>query len=72
MDKCWWGYIYKRWFFFIQCDLLNVLVELDFFVYMVNGSLDENLVLSVDYIKLEFICQGKQNFIYKIYFNYDY
>lgn len=71
-DKRWWGHTYKRWSSFTQRDPLNVLVELDLPVYMANGSLDENSVLSADYIKLEFIRQGKQNLTYKTYPNYDH
>ncbi len=71
-QKRWWGHTYKRWASFAQRDPLEVLIELDIPIYMANGSLDENSVLSADYIKLEFIRQGKQNLTYKTYPNYDH
>ncbi len=70
--KRWWGHTFKRWSSFTQRDPLDALLKLDIPIYMANGSLDENSVLSADYIKLEFIRQGKQNLTYKTYPNYDH
>ena len=39
---------------------------------MANGSLDENSVLSADYIQLEFIKNKKDNLTYKTYPNCDH
>lgn len=72
IDKRWWGHTFKRWSSFTQRDPLDALLKLDIPIYMANGSLDENSVLSADYIKLEFIRKGKQNLTYKTYPNFDH
>lgn len=71
-DKDWWGHTYKRWSSFTERDPYKELLELDIPVYMANGSLDDNTVLSADYIKLEFIKHKKNNLTYKTYPNYDH
>ena len=71
-DKEWWGHTYKRWSSFTERDPYKDLLELDIPIYMANGSLDDNSVLSADYIKLEFIKHKKDNLTYKTYPNYDH
>ena len=66
-DKHWWGHTYKRWASFTSEDPYKALTTLNIPIYMANGSLDENSVLSADYIQLEFIKQGKSNLTYKTY-----
>lgn len=68
----WWGHSYKRWASFAQKDPYKSLVNLDIPIYMANGSMDENSVLSADYIQLEFIKKQKSNLTYKTYPNYDH
>ncbi len=70
--KRWWGHTYKRWASFAQTDPYKFLVNLDIPIYIANGSLDENSVLSADYIQLEFIKHKKNNLTYKTYPNYDH
>ena len=71
-DKEWWGHSYMRWASFTETDPYKYLLELDIPIYIANGSLDENSVLSADYIQLEFIKAGKDNLTYKIYPNCDH
>ena len=71
-EKEWWGHTYKRWSSFTERDPYKDLLELDIPIYMANGSLDENSVISADYIKLEFIKHKKENLTYKTYPNYDH
>lgn len=72
INKYWWGHTYKRWASFTQKDPYKYLLEIDIPIYIANGSLDENSVLSADYIKLEFIKNNKSNLTYKTYPNYDH
>lgn len=71
-EREWWGHTYKRWASFTETDPYKYLLELEIPVYIANGSLDENSVLSADYIQLEFIKNGKENLTYKTYPNYDH
>lgn len=71
-NKNWWGHTYKRWSSFTMRDPLDALVNLNIPIYMANGSLDENSILSADYIKLEFIKHRKKNLTYKSYPGYDH
>ncbi len=71
-DKEWWGHTYKRWASFTENDPYKILLELDIPIYLANGSLDENSVLSADYIQLEFIKNKKNNLTYKTYANCDH
>ena len=71
-DKGWWGHSYKRWASFTETDPYKYLLELEIPIYIANGSLDENSVLSADYIQLEFIKSGKDNLTYKTYPNCDH
>lgn len=68
----WWGHTYQRWASFTERDPLEALVKLDIPIYFANGSLDENSVLSADYIRLEFLRRGKTNLTYVTYPNYDH
>ena len=70
--KTWWGHTYQRWASFTQTDPYQLLLGLDLPIYFANGSLDENSVLSADYIQLEFIKAGKNNLTYKTYPNCDH
>jgi len=70
--KQWWGYTYKRWSSFTETDPYKYLLELNIPIYIANGSLDENSVLSADYIQLEFIKNKKENLTYKTYPNCDH
>lgn len=65
--KMWWGHTYLRWASFTSQDPYTVLKELSIPIYIANGSLDENSVLSSDYIALEFIRLQKNNLTYKTY-----
>ncbi|MEM9549479.1 MAG: hypothetical protein AAGA77_26145 [Bacteroidota bacterium] len=71
-DKNWWGHTYQRWASFTLTDPSQYLLQLDIPIYMANGSLDENSVLSADYIQLEFIKNKKSNLTYKTYPNCDH
>ena len=71
-NKKWWGHTYKRWASFTQTDPLKHLIALSIPIYIANGSLDENSVLSADYIQLEFIKEQKNNLTYKTYPGYDH
>ena len=71
-NKTWWGHTYKRWSSFANTSPLESLVDLDIPIYLANGSLDENSVLSADYLNLEFIKKGKTNLTYKTYSGYDH
>ena len=71
-DKEWWGHSYKRWASFTETDPYKYLLELEIPIYIANGSLDENSVLSADYIQLEFIKNGKENLTYITYPNCDH
>ncbi len=71
-DKEWWGHSYKRWASFTETDPYKYLLELEIPIYIANGSLDENSVLSADYIQLEFIKNRKDNLTYKTYPNCDH
>jgi len=66
-EKEWWGHTYKRWASFTETDPYKDLLELEIPIYLANGSLDENSVLSADYIKLEFIKNRKDNLTYRTY-----
>ena len=66
-DKMWWGHTYLRWASFTKTDPYTVLRNLNIPIYIANGSLDENSVLSADYIALEFIRLNKNNLTYKTY-----
>ncbi len=68
----WWGHTYQRWSSFTESAPYKSLLDLDIPIYIANGSLDENSVLSADYIKLEFIRKRKTNLTYKTYVNYDH
>lgn len=68
----WYGHTYQRWASFTQTDPVDVLVELEIPIYITNGSLDENSVLSADYIYLEFLRKRKNNLTYKTYPGYDH
>lgn len=70
--KQWWGHTYKRWSSFTETDPYKYLLELNIPIYIANGSLDENSVLSADYIQLEFIKNKKENLTYKTYPNCDH
>lgn len=70
--KHWWGHTYKRWSSFTAQDPVFILLTLDIDIYMANGTLDENSILSADYIQLEFIKHKKDNLTYKAYPNYDH
>jgi predicted esterase len=72
VEKEWWGHTYKRWASFTKIDPYKDLAELEIPIYIANGSLDENSVLSADYIKLEFIKLRKENLTYKTYPDYDH
>lgn len=71
-DKEWWGHTYKRWASFTKIDPYKELLALNIPIYIANGSLDENSVLSADYIQLEFIKNRKDNLTYKTYPNHDH
>lgn len=71
-DKMWYGHTYLRWSSFTRVDPMEVLLQLDMPIYFANGSLDENSVLSADYMKLMFIKENKQNLTYKTYPGYDH
>lgn len=66
-DKMWWGHTYLRWASFTSSAPYIALKDLDIPIYIANGSLDENSVLSADYIALEFIRLQKNNLTYKTY-----
>ena len=66
-EKNWWGHTYLRWASFTAEDPVRALSELDIPIYFANGSLDENSVLSADYIKLEFLRNRKKNLTYRTY-----
>jgi pimeloyl-ACP methyl ester carboxylesterase len=68
----WWGHTYQRWASFTVKDPLDALQNLNIPIYIANGSLDENSVLSADYIYLDFLRLGKTNLTYKTYPNYDH
>jgi hypothetical protein len=51
---------------------LDALQQLEIPIYIANGSLDENSVLSADYIQLDFLRRGKSNLTYKTYPGYDH
>ncbi len=71
-DKFWYGHTYQRWASFTNHDPVDALIELDIPIYITNGSLDENSVLSADYIYLDFLRKRKTNLTYKTYPNYDH
>lgn len=71
-DKEWWGHTYKRWSTFSKTAPVNNLYELKIPIYMANGSLDQNSVLSADYVNMVFMIQQKDNLTYKVYPNYDH
>ena len=47
-NKEWWGHTYKRWASFTKDDPYKFLLDLEIPIYIANGSLDENSVLSAD------------------------
>jgi pimeloyl-ACP methyl ester carboxylesterase len=71
-EKQWWGHTYKRWSSFDSGIPVERLLTLDIPIYWVNGGLDENPVLSSDYLKLAFIRAGKDNLTHRIYPTYDH
>lgn len=71
-DKEWWGHTYKRWSTFSKTAPVNSLYQLKIPIYMANGSLDQNSVLSADYVNMVFMIQQKDNLTYKVYPNYDH
>jgi pimeloyl-ACP methyl ester carboxylesterase len=71
-EKKWWGHTYKRWASFTKTDPFIYLLQLDIPIYIANGSLDVNSVLSADYIQLEFIKNQKNNLTYKTYPGFDH
>ena len=71
-DKGWYGHTYKRWASFTKTSPVDELVKLNIPIYIANGSLDENSVLSADYIALEFLKRGKTNLTYKTYPSYNH
>ena len=72
VNKKWWGHTFKRWASFTAHDPYKYLLDLNIPIYIANGSLDENSVLSADYIQLEFIKNQKSNLTYKTYPNFDH
>jgi pimeloyl-ACP methyl ester carboxylesterase len=72
VKRQWYGHTYKRWFSFGSQPPVHQLLSLSIPIYWVSGGLDENPILSSDYIALAFIDVGKDNFNYKVYPNYDH
>lgn len=71
-DMQWWGHSYKRWSSFDSHTPVENLLTLNIPIYLVNGGLDENPVLSTDFVQLAFIRAGKSNLTRKVYPNYDH
>lgn len=70
--KQWWGHTYKRWSSFTANSPINCLVDLDIPIYMANGSVDNNSILTADYAQMAFAVRQKDNLTYKVYPNYDH
>ncbi len=71
-NKQWWGHSYKRWSSFTTNSHINCLVDLDIPIYMANGSVDNNSILTADYVQMMFAVRQKDNLTYKVYPNYDH
>jgi len=71
-EKQWWGHTYKRWSSFDSKMPVEMLLKLNIPIYWVNGGLDDNPILSSDFIAISFIRAGKNNFTHKVYPNYDH
>ena len=66
-EKWYYGHPYKRWGSFANYIPLNDLVKLDIPILFVNGTADRSSpILQADYIQLEFIRLGKDNFTYHV------
>ncbi len=72
VGRRWYGHTYKRWSGFAANAPVDQLLTLSIPIYWVNGGLDENPILSSDFIALAFIDAGKTNFTHKVYPNYDH
>ena len=72
-DKSWNGHTYLRWSSFCKDVPLEHLLKLDIPIYIAKGTNDTNSqVLSYDYVKLEFLRQGKTNITYVNYVGADH
>ncbi len=66
-EKWYYGHPYKRWGSYCTDIPLEHLVELDIPILYVKGTADRNSpILQSDYIRLEFLRLGKNNFTYKV------
>jgi hypothetical protein len=66
-EKWYYGHPYKRWGSYCTDIPLEHLVELDIPILYVKGTADRNSpILQSDYIRLEFLRLGKNNFTYEV------
>jgi dipeptidyl aminopeptidase/acylaminoacyl peptidase len=66
-EKWYYGHPYKRWGSYCTDIPLEHLVKLDIPILYVKGTADRNSpVLQSDYIMLEFLRLGKNNFTYEV------
>lgn len=68
IDQSWYGATYLKWSSFSKTTPLENMLKLDIPILYVAGGKDNNqTILGMDYAKLEFLRQGKNNLSYKVY-----
>jgi pimeloyl-ACP methyl ester carboxylesterase len=69
-DRKWFGATYLKWSSFSQTTPLENMLKLNIPILYVAGGKDNNqTIIDMDYVKLEFLRKGKSNLTYKVYPN---
>ena len=69
-DKKWFGATYLKWSSFSQTTPLENMLKLKIPILYIAGGKDNNqTIIDMDYVKLEFLRKGKTNLTYKVYPN---
>ncbi len=69
-DRKWFGATYLKWSSFSRTTPLENMLKLKIPILYIAGGKDNNqTIIDMDYVKLEFLRQGKTNLTYKVYPN---
>lgn len=72
-QKTWYGETYLKWSSFTRTTPLENMLKLTIpILYIAGGKDNHQTILDMDYARLEFLRQGKQNLTYKVYPNADH
>ena len=71
-DKEWFGESYYKWSSFTLKAPIENMLSLDIPILYVAGGNDRHSIMNMDYAKLEFLRQGKDNLTYKVFPNCDH